>query len=99
MRFGITFRISLTVFLTVVLLGGALGAFFVVEQDRALRAGLVEPASIGVDGKCHAGHFYLDEQPVWDNHGDHQSPAQQFTPKSAGHRCVHSHFRQWNANR
>jgi PAS domain S-box-containing protein len=39
-RFGIAYRINLIVLVTVLVLGGALGAFFVVMEDRALRAAL-----------------------------------------------------------
>jgi PAS domain S-box-containing protein len=39
-RFGIAYRFNLIVLVTVLVLGGALGAFFAVMEDRALRAAL-----------------------------------------------------------
>ncbi|HSM92448.1 MAG TPA: ATP-binding protein [Anaeromyxobacteraceae bacterium] len=40
MRFGIAYKINLIVLLTVLVLGGTLGAFFAVEEDRGLRLAL-----------------------------------------------------------
>jgi PAS domain S-box-containing protein len=60
--FGITFRINLIVLLTVMVLGGLLGTFFVVQQDRALRGAL--EARIRLTGEqvaLHLGHAFSEQ--------------------------------------
>jgi PAS domain S-box-containing protein len=64
LRFGIAFKINLVVFATVLLLGGALGAFFVDQQDRALRTALDRRIHLlGGQLSVYLGHELVEREP------------------------------------